>query len=385
MGFLGRLFGFGKKGAAGVDIGSSSIKISYLEETKKGLVLSKLGFINTPKGALRDGRILDASALSESIKQLYDSLNCPTRKVISAVGGQTVLVRPIVLPQMSEKDLNKTLQYEAERYLPYSISDAQIACQIIQKSIPGNEKNMEVLLVSAQKELIQNVVEALEMAGLEAVAMDLEPFALLRSLQLSVPIEKFKQTLCVINLGASYSSINIIKNGILRHSRNISTGGDSFTKTIAQSMNLTFEEAEKLKVEKGIIRTGEETKPVEPVSMRIFNVVSPLLKEFIVEIQRSFDYYRSRYKGELVEHIIITGGGACFCNIDKFLNNEIGIPVEICNFIDNSGVRIGKDVQFTKERLSELAPEFTICIGLGMREIMLENPAKYQQAGFEVN
>ena len=85
--------------------------------------------------------------------------------------------------------------------------------------------------------------------------------------------------------------------------------GNSFTKAISQSLNLSFEEAEKIKQEKGVIRSEKDGTPVAPTTMRIFNVILTSLKDLVAEIQRSFDYYRSRYKGETVDRVILSGDG----------------------------------------------------------------------------
>jgi type IV pilus assembly protein PilM len=382
MAFLGNLFGFGKVGAVGVDIGSSNIKVMYVQEIKKGPQVLRVGLADTPKGTVKDGKIVDPEALGEAIRQVFESREIPAKKVVSAVSGQSVVVRPIRLPQMPEKDLNEAIKFEAERYLPYSASDAQIACQVITKSIEGDEKHMEVLLVSAQKEMVQNIVETIEWAGYEPEAIDLEPFAMLRALQVSVKKEQFNQTIALIDLGASSSSINIVKNGILRHNRTITVAGNNFTKAIGQALNLTFDEAEKLKKEKGIIRVDKEEAPIAPAAMRIFNVITPVLTELVTEIQRSFDYYRSRYRGEMVDLIITSGGTSSFKNIDKYLEAELGTKVQQANPLIN--MHFQKDIGFSEDRLTSLAPELMVSVGLAMRQIMLANPAKYQSVSFDV-
>jgi type IV pilus assembly protein PilM len=230
--------------------------------------------------------------------------------------------------------------------------------------------------------MVQNIVETIEWAGYEPEAIDLEPFAMLRALQVSVKKEQFNQTIALIDLGASSSSINIVKNGILRHNRTITVAGNNFTKAIGQALNLTFDEAEKLKKEKGIIRVDKEEAPIAPAAMRIFNVITPVLTELVTEIQRSFDYYRSRYRGEMVDLIITSGGTSSFKNIDKYLEAELGTKVQQANPLIN--MHFQKDIGFSEDRLTSLAPELMVSVGLAMRQIMLANPAKYQSVSFDV-
>jgi type IV pilus assembly protein PilM len=198
-------------------------------------------------------------------------------------------------------------------------------------------------------------------------AIDLEPFALLRALQMMAPPGKLQQCIALVNLGASSSSINIFKGGVLRHNRTITIAGNSFTKAIGQSLNLSFEEAEKIKKEKGVIRVEKDATPVPPTTMRIFNVILPVLTELVTEIQRSFDYYRSRYRGESVDLCVLSGGTAKFKNIDAYLFNELGITCEIANPFKNLSIQ--KVSGMTPDDLEELAPSAMAVIGLALREV----------------
>lgn len=367
MQFLKRIFS-GKGTVGGLDIGTNSIKIAQAVKTPTGFRLVKFIEGPTPAMTIKDGQIIDARVLGDTIKTMLSNARMTMEKAVGSVSGQSVVIRPINMTQMSEKELQNAIKFEAERYLPYSVSDAQIIGTILRKSVEGDEKSMEVLLVAAPNEMVANAQEVVKMAGIEPSAIDLEPFALVRASQLALSQELAHQTIALINLGASSSSINIFKEGILRHNRTITTAGNSFTRAIGQSLNLSFEEAEKLKKEKGIIRVEKDATPVAPTTMRIFNVIMPVLQELITEIQRSFDYYRSRYRGESVDLCVLSGGTAKFKNIDQFVSNELGVTCEVGNpfkNIDLSGVD-----GYSAEDLKEIAPTLMVVMGLALRKIV---------------
>ncbi|HEY4002130.1 MAG TPA: type IV pilus assembly protein PilM, partial [Candidatus Xenobia bacterium] len=302
------LAGFFKKDiVGGLDIGTSSIKIAQVNKEKNTLQLHRVNMGPSPAMAIKDGQIVDARVLGDAIKQLVSQSKLNLQRVVGTVSGQSVVIRPINMTAMTDKELQNAIKFEAERYLPYSVADAQIKGMILQKALKEDEKTMEVLLVAAPNDMVRNMQEVIKLAQIQPVAIDLEPFALLRALAKNLDPGTFQQTIALINLGANSSSINIFKGGVLRHNRTINVAGNSFTKAIGQSLNLSFEEAEKIKKEKGVIRVEKDTAPVAPTTMRIFNVINPVLGELVTEIQRSFDYYRSRYRGESVDLVILSG------------------------------------------------------------------------------
>lgn len=367
MQFL-RRFLAGKGVHGGLDLGTSSIKAAQMVKTPGGYKLVRLAEGSTPAMTIKDGQIIDARVLGDTIKSMIVANKLGLDKAIGAVSGQSVVIRPINMTQMNERELQNAIKFEAERYLPYSVNDAQVIGTILRKSVEGDEKSMEVLLVAAPNEMVANTQEVIRMAGVDPLSIDLEPFALVRSVQMNLPKDIAHQTIALINLGAASSSINIFKEGILRHNRTITTAGNSFTKTISQSLNLSFEEAEKLKREKGVIRVEKDTTPVAPTTMRIFNVIIPVLQELVTEIQRSFDYYRSRYRGESVDLIVLSGGTARFKNIDLYVAGELGVSCEIANPFRNIDV---SDVPgYSQEQLKEIAPSLVVVIGLALRQLV---------------
>lgn len=368
MDFLKSLFG-GKSSVGGLDVGSSSIRIAQVAKTSSGqFQLEKIALGPTPAMAIKDGTVVDVRVLGDSIKQLYASQKFNMQKVDGVVAGQSVVIRPINMTAMTPKELKNAIKFEAERYLPYSVADAQIDGITLRNSVDGDDKTMEVLLVAAPKEMLRNAQEVIKQGGMHPNAIDLEPMSLVRALKVNTDPTVFEQTIALINLGANSSSINIFKAGMLRHNRTITVAGNSFTKAIGQSLNLSFEEAEKIKKDKGVIRVEKDATPVAPTTMRIYNVIIPVLTELITEIQRSFDYYRSRYRGESVDIIYLSGGTARFKNIDAYIYNELGIQCQIANpfkTISLSGVS-GMSV----EEIQEAAPSLMVVMGLALRELV---------------
>lgn len=355
-----------KNVVGGLDIGTSSIKIAQINRDKNQLQLTRILMGPSPAMAIKDGQIVDARVLGEAIKQLVSTNKLNLQRVVGTVSGQSVVIRPINMTAMTDRELQNAIKFEAERYLPYSVADAQIKGMILQKALKEDEKTMEVLLVAAPNDMVRNMQEVIKLANIQPVAIDLEPFALLRALQKNLDAATLQKTIALINLGANSSSINIFKSGVLRHNRTITVAGNSFTKAIGQSLNLSFEEAEKIKKDKGMIRVPNDTTPVPPTTLRIFNVITPVLTELVTEIQRSFDYYRSRYRGESVDLVILSGGTARFKNIDAHIANELGIECQIADPFKN--VSLSGVTGMTTDEIRDQAPALLVVMGLALRE-----------------
>lgn len=364
MEFFRKLFAKAPETGA-IDIGSNTIKVAIVTEKKGGPpTLFRFAHCPTPAMTIKDGAIVDAQALGDAIVSLLGSNDIKVSKLTSAVAGQQVVIRPIQMTRMKQAEVNQAIKFEAERYLPYSVADATISGKIIADEGEGN--TMEVLLIAVPNEIVDNAREVVKMADIEPGAIDLEPLALFRSLKQTVDESQLSQTLALINMGASFSSINIFKEGVLRHNRTISVAGNSFTKAIGQALNLSFEEAEKIKKEKGVIRTETNSDPVPPTTMRIFNLIVPVLQELVTEVQRSFDYYKSRYK-EAVDLVVLSGGTANFKNIDSYLSSELGVSCQLADPMRR--LSVGKNSNLSSSELAEVAPAAMVVLGLALREV----------------
>lgn len=354
--------------AIGLDLGSSSLKMTQVVKSSEGFRITKALFRPTPSAAVKeDGRIQDVGLIAEEVKAMIAESGLGVKQVVSAVSGPHVVIRTITMPSMTQRELQNSIKYEAERYIPYSVAEAQIAGLILRNPLPGDEKNMEVLLMASPKEVVQNVEEVIRTAGLAVEAIEMEPIALLRLARIILPVDTLKQTVAMINMGASSTSISIFKDETLRNSRTISIAGNSLTRAIAQAMNSSFEEAEKLKKERGVVRIEKDASPVPPATMRIFNIILPVLAELVTEIQRSFDFYRSRYRGESVDLAYLSGGTSKLKNLDRYIAGELGVHIEILNSIPKRGK--GGINELSAEQTEELMPLIPVSLGLAARQL----------------
>lgn len=366
MDFIRKLFAKAPDLGA-VDIGSSYVKLAVVERKKSGPPeLLHFSVAPTPQMAIKDGSIIDAQALGDTISTLLrqNSIDPKKFKLISSVSGQQVVIRPIPMPRMKPDEVTQAIRFEAERYLPYPVADATVQGTILNEDT-GDGRTMEVLLVAVPNEIVEAAREVIKLAEVEPRGINLEPLALQKVLQFCLPADRLGGTVTLVNIGASFSSINIFSGPKLRHNRTISIAGNNFTKAINQNLNVSFEEAEKLKKEKGVIATENwEQTPATPATQKIFTLIEPVLKELITEVQRSIDYYRSRYKDGEIDLIVLSGGTSSFKNIETYLSKEFKIECIIADPFSNLDTSKVKGI--TQTELHALGPAAMVVLGLAL-------------------
>src|SRR5947207_7549508 len=220
----------------GLDIGSNYIKVVEARLTKDRAVVTALGVMPTPTDAVDNNVILDPAALGAAIKKLLEQTGIKTKKVVSTVASQSSLVvRIIPVPKMNRAELEEAMKWEVERHVPFQPSEIVRDFQPLTRAedVPEGGQ-MEVLLAVAQDGFVNQHVAALRAAGLEPVAIDIQPLALSRSLlDLSNGSGPTGQV-AVVNLGANVSEIDIYRDGVLNFTRALPLAGNTFTRAISQ-------------------------------------------------------------------------------------------------------------------------------------------------------
>jgi type IV pilus assembly protein PilM len=234
----------------GLDIGTQNIKVIEVRGFGKSLQVTALAIGDTPPGSIQQGIVTDAKALGAAIKQLCQKNGIRAGKVIAAAAGSAgVVVRVIEVPKMTASELAETMKWEVERHIPFPVNDVEMAYQAVDDPALAdpNAQNMEVLLAVAQRDMVAAQLNTLETAGLKAVAIDVEPLAIGRSL-LNLSREGLaNKNVVIVNMGASNTDVAVFKSGILRFPRTIPIAGDNFTRAIADTLGLSMEQAEEEK------------------------------------------------------------------------------------------------------------------------------------------
>ncbi len=354
-----------------VDIGSNSIKLVKMAEGNGVPKLEKLGIALTPYGSVKDGFINDAKGVAEVIKKLLQANQIKDKLCVSALSGQQVMIRLIKLPPMGEEEAKQAVFYQSERYIPFPVDQVVMDVKILGEVAEGDKKTLLALLVASQKEAVNALAETLLQAGLKLYAIDVEPFVSLRAsyeCAFSGDDEMLLKNILFVELGASSSDISVVSQGILRFSRVIPIAGMNLTRAIATTLNVNFDEAEKVKKEQGAAIVDDELQRSMSltVTRQVSNIMAPLLGSLMNEVQRSLAYYESRYRRARIDEVVLSGGGSKMRNISKYFARELGLDVKLADPLKP----IQSDLaNFTREYIMEASPLCAVSAGLAMRDV----------------
>lgn len=359
--------------AVGVDIGSHNIKIVQLKKVgDEKYQLVKYGSAPVSLEYSLELSPFDRKQLAvTSLKKLLIQNKISTKNAVTSVSGNSVIVRYVKFPSLSHSELEKTIQFEAEPYIPFGVQDVNIGFQILGEVTDEGQKKMETILIAAKKEIIQDRIDILQEAGLRPVVVDVDAFALENAFELGSVTQGAGENVMLVDIGAMVTNIVIVENGVCRVVRDVLVGGDNFTKALQKNLQVDYSTGEKMKWENGLVMFDEKNmeKPAEEDEdsedkAQISGIIANAVKSLIEEIQRSIDYYQTQSEEKIVSRIVLSGGSAKLNNLDKFMSQELHIPVEIHNPF--RGEKVSTDL-FSGEELVEESPSLVVAFGLALR------------------
>jgi type IV pilus assembly protein PilM len=284
-----------------------------------------------------------------ALKKAIEQADIKEKLVVTAVAGQSVIVRYIEIPHMSREELSGAIRFEAEQYIPFELENVELDYEILEEKIPHNPDKMRVLLAAAKKDLVKERLSVLEEAGLKPEAMDVDAFALINAFERIKSIPK-EECVALINIGHSITNINILRSGIPYFTRDVFLAGRDITQSLSRKFNLEFNQAEKLKRERG-----------NAAEQDTFNkALNAGLEDLVSEIRLSFDYYENQASEKNIAHAFLTGGTSLMPGLPKFLTEALGVQVEIWNPV--------KEITLTNsiKEWENIGPSLAVSVGLAL-------------------
>jgi len=341
----------GGKKFAGVDIGSNRIKLVELKDTSEGPALQRFAQVTLEAGVIENGLIKDQDALVRKIKELFKVAGYGGKNVITALSGHVVVTKKALFRKMEEGELRDFIVDEAGEYLPFDdIRDVNFDFHICGQG-DTDPSQMEVIIAAAKKEVTQSYVQAVEKAGARATVLDVDSFALQTAYEENYDFDA-DDNVALVNIGSSLTNINIVRDEESLLTRNIKSGGDAITRALQKKHDISFEEAEMIKLETPAAEgeTGE----------RILDYLEPIF----LEIGRSFDYFSSTVGGSHLSRILLSGGCAAIPGIADAMKDMFNCEVELFNPFKN--IRYEKQL-FSTSYIREIAPVAAVGVGLALR------------------
>jgi len=347
------MFGMGKsKQVVGLDIGSSALKAVELKKSGRDIVVDRLGMEALAPEILVEGAIVDTGAVSNAIVKMFNDQKIKTRNVATSVSGHSVIVKRLSMAPMTEAELAEAVQMEASQHIPFDIAEVNLDHQTLSESTASG--NMDVLLVAAKRDKILNYTNVLNLAGKTPSIVDIDAFALQNTFEYNYD-PAGNQTVALLNIGASVMNINIVRGRIPLFTRDVSIGGNQYTDSLQKELDLSFEDAERVKMGKSVPGVSDEAR------LPVLKSVSELI---ILEIQKTFDFFRATAAGEHIQKIYLAGGSAKVPGLLELLKQEFSLAVEELNpfrkILYDAAGPYGELVQ-------ENSPRLAVAVGLALR------------------
>src|SRR3990170_3396999 len=239
---------FGGKEVVGLDIGSSSVKMAHVKVAGTENHLRKFGVFPLPPDAIVDGAIMDHGAVVEGIRTAMRELKIREKEVAISLSGHSVIIKKVQLPTTTAEELEESIQWEVEQYIPFDIKDVKIDFQVI-GPLKEDPSKMDVLLVAVKTDLVNDYISVIKDAGITPAIVDIDSIAAGNAFEHCHPVSD-EQVTMVVNLGASFMNINILHAGVPLFTRDVPMGGGMYTSEIQKQLAVSFETAEELKVGK---------------------------------------------------------------------------------------------------------------------------------------
>lgn len=352
----------------GLDIGSTAVRAAELTEGSPPSVV-RAAQVPLPVGAVENGEVRDVEAVAEVLRELWSPQHggFKSRKVWMGVGNQRVVVREIALPSMPEKELRQSLGFQVQEFIPMPVDEAVLDYHVIEELEIEGRPMLRLLLVAAQKAMVDTLVAAATSAKIEPMGLDLVPFALVRAVGATGAGMELEMTggEAVVDVGAHVTNIVVHAAGETRFVRILPSGGRDITLAIARGMSVEDDVAERLKrgdLGTDQVSTPEEAREIAAQLAQASEIAMQRATQFVDEIRSSLEFYTAQTQGARIERLLISGGGSKLEGFIDILRQRIPVTVEPGRVFS----RVGSKLSLSEGAQAEAEPLLATAVGLAI-------------------
>jgi type IV pilus assembly protein PilM len=348
--------------AVGLDIGSSAVRAAVVDTAKASPLLRRFADMPLPPGAVVAGEIVDPGAVAEAVGALWKRNKLPRKRVVIGIASQRVIVRQVDVPHLEEAEMVEALPFQVEDAIPIPVEEAVLDYVPLEEfNTPDGELMLSILVVAAQREMIDEFLGVASSASLDVLSIDLQAFGLVRAAFGADLMLGGDGPQALLDIGISMSQIAIVRGGITRFVRILPVGGDQFTEDLRAGLSLGYEDAEELKRVVGVAPDGmPEGEGDQAVARRLLTRTADSLIE---EIRGSINYYLTQAGEHSLGRLVVSGNGARLPHLANRIARALGTRVEPVRVLDHVGV--GR-LQMTESQLLDLQPVLPASVGLAM-------------------
>lgn len=354
-GMLERLFKPKAPPLIGADLSSASIKMVELSESGKGQYrVERYAIEPLPRDSVVDGNINNLDAVSDALKRCHKRLGTSIKNLALALPNAAVISKRILVPAgQTEEELELQVETEANQYIPFSLDEVNLDFQVLGPA-SNSPEDVEVLIAASRKEKIEDRVAAAEAAGLKATVMDVDLYAAQSAFELMAigsAEEEKDQNIAIVDVGATITTVNVLRNGQSIYLREQPFGGNELTLEIQNKFGLSADEAETAKRDGGLPEEYEA------------EVLEPFVDKMGLEIARALHFFFSSTPHNQVRQVVLSGGCAAIPAVDAAITRRTQVPTVIANPF----VKMEVSSKIRAKNLAQDAPSLMVACGLALR------------------
>jgi type IV pilus assembly protein PilM len=340
----------------GLDIGSTAVRAAEVAISGDQISVLRAAQVKVAEGAVENSEVRQPEAVAEALRELWAVGKFKSKQVVMGVGNQRVVVREIGLPWLPEKELRDSLGFQVQEFIPMAVDDVVLDFDVLGEFEQEGRRMVRIMLVAAQRVMVDAVVAAAEGAKLDPIGLDLVPFALVRAVgaaDVGMDLEQEGDE-AVIDVGAHVTNICVHSRGLTRFVRILPSGGRDVTLAIARALGVEDEVAERLK-------KGEEVDGA-PSQEDVRRAAMARAGSFVDEIRSSLEFYTAQAQGARISRVLVTGGGSKLAGFLELLGERIPVPVARGQVFQRAVPKLELD----DRALNEAEPVLAIAIGLAI-------------------
>lgn len=342
----------------GLDVGSTSVRAAELRLGGGGPSVDRVAQVPLPPDAVENGEIRDVEAVADAFRELWRRGGFRSREVTMGVGNQRVVVREVTLPSIPEKELRQSLPFQVQELIPIPVDNAVLDFDILEEFEEDGRKMVRLMVVAAQRDMVEQHLQAAGSAKLQPIGMDLVPFAIVRAVGEYEGLgldEADAGGEAVVDVGADVTNICVHERGLPRFVRILPSGGNDVTSQVAEALDLSAEQAE-------ILKRGGSLNGGTPPSEEARRTLEQRVNALVDEIRSSLDFYRAQTPGAQISRVLVSGGGSKMPGFVDLIGQRMGTPTHRGHAFSKVDVRVA----LGQADLAEAEPLLAVAVGLAL-------------------
>lgn len=338
----------------GLDIGSTAVKLIELSQVGAGSThtyrVESCALEALPPGAISERQIADPRLVGEAIRRAVTRSGTHAKVAAVAMSGAAAITKVITLPEgLTDDEMENQIQIDADQYIPYPLDEVDIDFTLLGPAATSG--GMDVLLAAARHEIAINLIFALEVAGLKAQIIDVEPYALQNACILALGAQGEGQTIAIVDIGENAMRIQVIRKGRTLFSRDLSFAATHLFEEVEHRYDLTPEEARRRLIEDDLPETF------------VAEVRDPFAAALAQQIGRALQFFYSSTSSKPADQILLAGGVAGLPGIDQV----VGSSLKVLTYVANPFVHMTLGPKVGVPLIQRQGPALTVAVGLALR------------------